>query len=137
MFAYNTSKQSTTSQSPFEILYGKPARMPIDLRLNTQREQFESVNEYTMKVNKYRENISVLVQDKMEKAQERQIKNYNHEVCEKYSYRIGNLILIRNHTCRTNHTSKFENKFLGPYQVLNDLLYKIKHFQDKTFCHLL
>ena len=44
MFAYRSSIQETAGATPFKLMFGGEARLPIDLRLNSPAEDLSSNN---------------------------------------------------------------------------------------------
>ena len=57
--AYNSSMQSTTGYSPFFLMFGREARLPIDLIYNLNRDQEGTADKsYSTYVNKQREQFA-------------------------------------------------------------------------------
>ncbi|OBZ81002.1 Transposon Ty3-I Gag-Pol polyprotein, partial [Choanephora cucurbitarum] len=95
-FAYNTAKQSSTRFSPFEVLFGRKARLPVlpDLEL-------ESAKSYETEtwVAYLKNRIPLLhgqVVKNIEQAQVRQKRSYNKGSRVKYDYKTGDLIARKN-----------------------------------------
>jgi hypothetical protein len=66
---------------------------------------------------------------------QRNQRNYNKSSHRRYTYKIGDWILIANKVCRKQRTPKFEAKFIGPYEIVrikDDELYEITHVDTNT-----
>ena len=86
LFAYREVPQSSTEFSPFELLYGREARGPLDVL----REEWEasmksdqSVLSHIMLVRERLEEMSELVRENLKEAQKRQKKWYDQNARER------------------------------------------------------
>ena len=57
VFAYNTAKQESTLYSPFELMFGKKANLPVDINYASQDGE-ELLKDY----NENRENITSMLE---------------------------------------------------------------------------
>lgn len=120
LFAYREVPQASTGYSPFELLYGRQVRGPLDVL----REAWEkpkpseptSILGYVMRMRNKMEEISVLVHQNMEKAQQRQ-KHWYDKNAKARVFQPGQDVLLLLPTT--------ENKLLarwhGPYKVLRKM----------------
>ena len=63
--AYNTSIQSSTGYSPFLIMFGRKARIPIDLMYGFNYQREEEPNEYIADLQKTMSSAYGIMRDNM------------------------------------------------------------------------
>jgi hypothetical protein len=91
VFAYNTSKQESTKQTPFFMLYGREALLPIDVALGNNpnpampNDSFPLLHQYPY--------LREQVKRKLLMVQRRQKQRYDCHRREK-SYNVGDLVLV-------------------------------------------
>ena len=73
--SYNTSVNEGTLHSPRELLFGKLAKLPIDIPLN-EGEQLPTYNDYLVNLVTKLVKLQQLAHDKLVKAKERSKVNY-------------------------------------------------------------
>ena len=118
LLSYRISKQETTGVSPFELMYGREANLPVDVQGEggeVERKPVGGPAQYLNELKERHEHLKNLVENRVQKAQEKQKKNYDsrHRV-EKYSdFVIGELVLLKNHRARG-----LDSKYVGPYRVV-------------------
>ena len=87
--AYSTSIQSTTGQSPFFLMFGRRARIPVDLLCGTgEMERDVSVNSYVSQQSRILEAAYHQVQNRMGLQQDRQKKHMIGEYMESPSKKV-------------------------------------------------
>lgn len=80
LFAYRTSRQASTKYTPFFLMYGREARLPIDITL-TDSEREENTQELTLdekveKMIEFQKKIHDQARDNVLKAQEKQTASF-------------------------------------------------------------
>ena len=97
LFAYREVPQASTGFSPFELLYGRAARGPLDV-IKTAWEAHERSNEsvvsYVLSIQEKLANMVELVKGNMEKAQETQKRWYDLNARDR-SFEVGEKILVQ------------------------------------------
>lgn len=124
LFSYRVSRQDSTKFSPFFLVYGRQARLPVEFNLKPESTNSEedlnadeergSFNDYIAKMvtvrKKALENIKV--------AQKKQKYYYDKKHCrDNKMYEIGTLVLLRNSKKLSRKGSKMEPNWTGPYKV--------------------
>ena len=115
-FAYNNSKQASTSLSPFYLNYGFHPSIPTTIQpTNTT---VAAVEDFMIRMN----NLLKIAQDNISQAQLQQARYANqHRRDEQFS--VGDNVLVSSENINlpsqvNRPTRKFQAKFLGPYKVI-------------------
>lgn len=115
LFAYREVPQSSTGFSPFELLYGRQVRGPLDL-LKDHWEQKETegdnVAAYVIKMRERLETMSALAQENLKEAQQHQKTWYDQKAKERV-FSPGQKVLLLLPTSE----NKLLAKWHGPYEV--------------------
>lgn len=82
LFCYRSSKNDSTKYSPFYLMYGREPKLPIELKFQNENGEDGASEEFTLeeKVQQLldvREKVRNLALQNIEKAQERQKRNYD------------------------------------------------------------
>ena len=123
LFAYRTSKQSSTGQTPFFLTYGREARMPLDWETDKPYDkQYKNAEDYRRVFVQGLQIARQLARDAIEVAQHEQ-RRHREEAEPKVSthkYEVGDLVLLYN-TQRSDKKKGRAHKFLplwiGPYRI--------------------
>ena len=138
-FAYNTSRHESSLYTPFEIMFGRKARLPIDIDVEapsasevlecTAGEYQDSVEILTMKRRKVLEEVKLNIAT----AQEKQKKQYDKKHAVPSAFRVGVRVLRKDFTRKKRRGGKMDSKWLGPYMIVKDLgrgLYQLKSVEN-------
>ena len=95
LFAYREAPQESTGFSPFELLYGRRVRGPLDVLREVWTEETEKTTEVTHLVQMWErlEEMSTLVRANLLGAQKRQKESYNKGVKEQ-PLEVGDEVLV-------------------------------------------
>ncbi|MCP3663135.1 MAG: DDE-type integrase/transposase/recombinase, partial [Gammaproteobacteria bacterium] len=116
-FAYRTSPQASTNETPYFLMYGRDARLPLDAAYQAYRGKYEITpedyaRECTLKVTEAQQ----LARLNIEKAQERQRRNYDKRTCAK-NWAVGDVVYKHNPAVAPGLCKKFVHKWLGPFVI--------------------
>jgi hypothetical protein len=134
-------KHKTTEKTPFYLVYGREATLPIDLKIPYQVNRVvkdpmqERIYQLIIKLEKERNTIS----QRIEKEQFKQKQNYDKQDISK-KLKIGNQVLVERTWLKNNFSAKLENKWIGPYfihKVLKDNVYKLRILEGKLVKHVI
>ena len=132
-FAYNTSIHSTTGHTPFFLMFGRQARLPVDLLFDTPVPESEvKLPEYVNKLQQSLTSAYTGVRETMGVKQERQKEQYDAKVHGK-PYADGDLVWLFNPALPRGHARKFRRPWIGPYRILEKLSeanYRIQHMSN-------
>ena len=112
LFAYREIPQETTGFSPFELLYSRDVKGPMDILkdqwIATQPEE-NDITSFVLSVCQCMEEAHEIAQQNWKKAQLKQKQWYDHHAREK-SYIPGNQVLL----LLPDSTQKFKAQWQGP-----------------------
>ena len=115
LFAYRGVPQASTGFAPFELLYGRQVRRPLDVRKESweaSRQSDGSVVSSVMSGQKIAAMVE-LVKDNLEKSQKEQKRSYDRNAWER-QFQAGEQGLVLLPTS----TNKLLTQWQGPYPVL-------------------
>ena len=118
LFAYRTTKHSTTKIEPFFLVYGRSARLPVDLPEET--EQLAETNHITNLI----DNVPLkrqIAQQNVTKAQIKQKEQHDRKLKRSTTYQIGDKVLYFKVALDQSHSGKFNPKWEGPYYIYDVL----------------
>ena len=116
LLSYRIAKQETTGISPFELLYGRQARLsfsacPSDgLSIPTH-----GPGKYLENLRVRQEELRTAVSTRLEKAQERQKRGYDtrYKSVKADEFQVGDLVLLKDHRARG-----LSQNYKGPFQIV-------------------
>ena len=116
LFAYREVPQESSGFSPFELLYGREVRGPLDILRESWTEDNSEVSHsilsYVLLMRERLEKMSTLVQANLEEARTRQ-KYWYDKNARKREFQAGDQVLILLPT----DTKKLRAQWQGPYKV--------------------
>jgi hypothetical protein len=141
LLAYRTKKHKTTNKTPFYLVYGREATLPIDLKIPSRIEYEEEnsmqrrIYQLVVELEEERYNVS----QRIEREQQKQKQVYNQQgISDKL--KIGDQVLVERTWLKNNFSAKLENKWIGPYFIHNALknnVYKLRTLDGKLVKHVI
>ena len=127
--AYNTSVHQSTGFSPFFLMFGRPARIPVDLEYGTAPMEETSPQEYGRNLRQRLEKAFSAVRIHTGAALERQKELYNRRVHGE-EYQVGDLVWLHNPIIPKGAKRKLHCPWIGPYKVVKKLSTVVYRIQD-------
>ena len=142
LLAYRTKRHATTGYTPFQLVYGRQATLPIealipvhpvdnidteiDIQDSILQRAYELIEKLPMLQEEARENTR--------KSQEKQKKYFDKKIKEE-TFEIGEKVWIQRKELEMSRSAKFEDKRIGPFIIqekLNNGAYKLCDMKGKT-----
>ena len=130
--AYNCTRHETTGYSPFELLFGRTPRLPIDVQygLHLSEQNVPSYDQYVENLRKSLNAAFKLAEKQTKHAQSRQ-KHYYDAKARGATLQPGDLVLVRN--TGTHIFDKLADKWEQPvYKVLKKPYRELPVYQVKA-----
>ena len=134
LFTYRTKKHATTGYTPFQLVYGRQAVLPIEAILSTTETESEIDLEDSILTRAYE------LMDKLEETHEHARKNtetsqqkqkQRHDARIKpVGFEIGEKVWVQRKDIESSRSVKFEDKRKGPYTIcakLGNGAYKLRN----------
>jgi hypothetical protein len=132
LFAYRTSEYASTKYTPFYLMFGRKARIPVeldlpsDLPISVASTDFDSELEPEDKMEKYINNLLGVRDDvyqhanhNIKVAQEKQKKDYDRRNCvTQHNFIVGSKVLMKNRKNDHRMGGTLEKNWIGPYEII-------------------
>ena len=118
LFAYRTSMQESTKESPFYLLHGRDPRLPTDTALNTPRTCYQvDLDDYKTDLVTNLTEAWQLARQNIKQAQRKQKQQYDrHSKIPKF--RVGERVFVYMPNAKQGKNWKFAKPFHGPFRIL-------------------
>ncbi|XP_028417823.1 uncharacterized protein LOC114542487 [Dendronephthya gigantea] len=118
LFAYRTSPQATTGDSPFYLLYGREPRLPIDVNiLPPQTDKLStSIAEHRARIVSQLEEAQRLAKANTERTQQQMKARYDLK-SKPDTYRIGQRVWVFTPKTQKGLSKKLLHCWHGPYRI--------------------
>ena len=116
LFSYREVPQESTGFSPFELLFGRAVRGPLDILKESwegKGDYSEDVITYVIEMRSRLEEMSVLAQENLKKSQVKQKTWYDRRARDRV-FKEGDKVLV----LLPSSTHKLSAEWQGPYQVV-------------------
>ena len=131
-FAYNTSVHASTGYTPFYLMHGYEARLPVDILCGTPQQDNISHSEYVAKVQKRIGQVFDKVRERTGQRQLRHKAYYDRKVHGEI-FNTGDLVWLWNPAVPRKkgfNCRKLHRAWQGPFEIIKQLssaTYRIQH----------
>ena len=123
LFAYRTSLHESTGATPFSLMYGREARLPVDLCFAPPEGETTTgitYNHYAIQLRDRLDTSFKLAQNKLQLSQKRQAEEYDKRAWGS-PFIVGDRVWLFNSSTPCTLSSKLVSHWTGPYAVKNCL----------------
>ena len=138
VYAYNTSVQDSTKYTPFQAMYGRVARLPIDANTD-KNEPVNKLNDNVLPESSdfdiiaiQRENMHTNIMKNIAKAQDKQSRDYDLKHGAGSSLNVGSTVLKKNFLRKRKRGGCLEFRWDGPFEYPNRLERGYINYKSKT-----
>jgi hypothetical protein len=131
LFAYRTSKHSTTRVTPFYLVYGREAKLPTD---QTEVEsELTIIDHMATRIN----DLPIVrnqVKFQIEEEQQKQKDRHDKRLPKQHPLRIGDKVLYYKAILDQRRSGKLDPKWKGPYyihQIIGNGAYKLRELDGR------
>ena len=127
-FAYNTSRHSSTTFSPFYLLYLKEPRVGIYLLLHKKEPAYQNFDQYSEDVRRKMQVAYKIVENQLKVVFDRAKRRYDARV-RSVKFEVGDLCYFYSPRLFAGRGRKFRNQTSGPWKVIrkvNEVNYSIQ-----------
>ena len=138
LFAYRTSIQASTKETPFYLMYGRDPRLPIDATLLKAHELYTNTDDYRAVLADRFLEARKLTHDNIELAQQRQKQQYDKGTKE-VSYDVGQRVWLYTPNNRKGLSSKLTHNWHGPFRILakkSPVNYLLDSNDERSYSHV-
>lgn len=117
LFAYRSSPQASTGESPFYLLYGRDPVLPVDFAFIPPSRYTVDLDEYPLDLRHHLHQAWSIAQENIKNAQAQQNEFYDkHYSTRVPDYRVGQQVRVfYPTTAPPEHTQKLDKPWKGPY----------------------
>ena len=130
--AYNTSVQATTGYLPFYLMFGRKARLPVDIMFPTETPATNvSYGEYAKAMRETMEKAFHTFREHVGDKQERQ-KEFYDQKCHGKPFQTGDLVYLHSPVVPRGQAKKLHHPWTGPWRVLKPLSEAVYRIQGSS-----
>ena len=127
-FAYNTSVQTSTGYTPFYLMFGRQAKLPVDLMYGMDNTPDVELPEYVGNLKRTLQKAYEVAREHIGEKQQFQKELYNQKV-HGLPFCVGDLVWLYSPAVTKGRSKKLHLPWDGPYRVikrLSDANYRIQ-----------
>ena len=134
--AYNTSVQASTGYTPFYLMFGRQARLPVDLMFGLSNTQDKVATDYAQHLQSSLHDAYQQVHDTMGVCQQGQKELYDRKVRGE-PLQVNDLVWLHSPGLGRGQSHKLRHPWSGPYKmvkVLSQTTYQIRCLNRGRTC---
>ena len=115
LFAYRTSEHATTKNTPFFLVYGRRARLPIDIKLPSTSASEEDLSDRInafLNLTQQRKSAADNIKTKQKKQ-----KKHHDKKANSHEFKVRDEVLLHNTRKLTRKGGKLSPFWTGPFKV--------------------
>ncbi|MEL7426754.1 MAG: RNase H-like domain-containing protein [Bacteroidota bacterium] len=113
VYAYNTSTHESTGVSPYELVFGRPARTPLEVDLDIPLKNPCSQSEYTQALRKSLHSLQQVARGNLATSRARQSNSHSSTDRNWTPLPVGSSVWLRR-----PKSWKFGGRWIGPFEII-------------------
>lgn len=137
-FAYNSSVHSSTGYTPFFLMFGRQAKLPIDIVYGTGENSELPASDYAVHLKKGLEEAYCTVREKLSASHEHRKTHYDKRIHGR-PFKDGELVWLHSTVVPRGKSRKLHHPWTGPFKVMEQLSecdYRIRGLGRKRKIHV-
>jgi hypothetical protein len=133
LFAYRVQPTDSIKVSPFQALYGREARLPVDTLLLKQSDGYTVPDDFMAETIDRLRVIHDQITDNLRKAQEK-MKEIHDRKAQAPKFAVGDQVLLHHPAVKPGLSKKFHRPWRGPYivsQIIPPATYKLSYLSGE------
>ena len=117
--AYNTSVHESTSFSPFELMFGRKALLPIEIDvdlLDQCNDETDNPGQVQAITDQRLQNLET-ARENIRRAQEKEKQAYDRKHASPNAYVVGEKVLKKDFRRKKRAGGKMDTRYVGPYVI--------------------
>ena len=129
IYAYNTSVHESTTFTPFELMFGRKAFLPIKFEID-DKDPEELVNQFTKSADDPQvvETITnqcikrlTVARENIKKAQDKQKQIYDRKHAQPNAFTVAEKVLKKDFQREKRAGGKMDTRYVGPYVIVKSI----------------
>lgn len=120
LFAFRTSPSESTGETPFYLLYGREARLPMEVSLLPPGDPISSISEHRSRIVKSIEIAQTIARENIARAQQK-MKEYYDRTAKEPNFPEGSKVWVYIPKSKKGLSKKLLHNYHGPYRVVDKL----------------
>ncbi|RWS21693.1 pol polyprotein-like protein, partial [Leptotrombidium deliense] len=132
---YNVSFHSSINTTPFYLLHGYHAKLPVDMYLNNNITNVNDCSDYIYEVSVNLQKAREEAKEHITAAQEN-YKKYYDKRHKPYEFHVGDKCYVNYPIRKLGESNKFKYRWIGPFTVIhkiNSLVYEVESVDEKLY----
>ena len=134
MMAFRSSVHSSTGHTPFELMFGREMRIPLDVMMGGAGDDERNYSEFVSDLQSALETAYRDVRESLEVAQRRQKDGYDKGV-KHMKFQAGDLVPRYTPQLKPGEANKFHRQWEGPFMVVErvpEVTYRVKKVRGQS-----
>lgn len=115
--SYNAIVHSSTGFSPYEMIFGRKPRSPVQMALGVSADDQPA----DVPPEERLETIHKTAKKRLEKEHARQKENYDKNAHDPIPYRVGDIVMIKKEDHRASKSNKLDHRWTGPFEITKEI----------------
>ena len=116
LFAYRSTVQESTLESPFFLNFGRDPRLPIDIATRGDYDVHRDASDYRAALVSHLENAVALARDNVQLAQQKRKQHFDHQAKER-SFQLGDRVWLFTPQKQVGKSPKLIHFWHGPFRI--------------------